>query len=105
MEQRGEHRTPQRQQIDLILENDQSIGAAKGPDGFIRFLYRKGTMLCREEYVDRIRERLREDVSGESHGTVHGVRVMEVRDTMSVMAKVAQVYGAGVASPDHAVSI
>jgi len=101
------HLSRQQQQIKLILDADPSMAAGPkdGDGGVTEYLYRKGSVLVRSQYVDQVRRLASTEVTGETAGVMRGIERMGVRDTMAAMRVIINACGPGVASPDHAVSI
>jgi subtilisin family serine protease len=100
-------RTPQEAQVDLIhraFAGDVGKGHGHRHEGGVRYLFREQHILVRDEYLDQVLGFL--VGSTVSNPLIRGVTLVRVQeDTLAALTSVNQQFGAGVAAPDHVVSI
>jgi subtilisin family serine protease len=104
----GEPRTRQQSQLDLIRRAfGNGIGQGRQDplrEAGVQYLFQEHRMLVRDEYLDRVMALL--DGSEIDRSLIHGVTLLRVQESaMTGIERVRQTYGAGVATPDHIVSI
>jgi subtilisin family serine protease len=80
-------------------------GPRRWPETGVEYLYREQRILVLDEYVDQVLRFL--DGSRFDRGLIHGVTLLSVQEEDATIAVqlVRDQFGAGVASPDHIVSI
>jgi subtilisin family serine protease len=99
--------TRQQAQVDLVLRafgGRARRGPRHWPQTGVSFLYRENHILVRDEYVEQVLVFL--PGSGRERSLIHGVTSIRVpQDSLDAVNAVVGQFGAGVATPDHVVSI
>ena len=100
-------RSPLEAQLELILENlEESAIYPPNPDDEtgVEYLYRHGTILIRDEDVDRVRTLLGGGEPRRTENNIRGLTLFEhplTRSTEETCAFVDAELGEGIATPDH----
>ncbi len=106
-EHEGQRRTKQQAQVELIehaFGGDVGKGREHRHEVGVPYLLREHAILVRDVYLDRVSARFVGSVVDNS--LIDGVTLLGVQeDTLDALALVGREFGAGVAAPDHVVSI
>lgn len=98
-------------QIDLLVDafraDGVSVGVARCPDGSLDYLYERGHLLVRDEYLDQVQRLVRGSVAD---GFQEGVTLLTLdpggdRDVDAALTLIDERLGVGVATPNHILSI
>ena len=115
-------------QADLIVtafgQEGTDIGVARFPDGSLDFIYQRGVILVRNEYLDQVRAVVGvgagagagADAGGTGREGAPHARAVEgltlyslagarIRDTLEALAAIDRELGPGIATPNHVLSI
>ncbi len=99
-------------QLDLIRrafhEKGIEIGVAYTPDGELDFVYQEGVILVRDAYLSQVAELVGgvETLDGLVDGvTLLSLRKSKMRDSIDVLERIDAIFGVGVATPCHILSI
>ena len=98
-------------QIDLLVDSFRAdgvaVGVARCPDGSLDYLYVRGELLVRDEYLDQVQSLIRGTVTD---GFQDGVTLLTVdsrgnRDVDDSLRLIDERLGVGVATPNHILSV
>lgn len=110
-------------QIELIASASGhegiDIGAARFPDGSLDFMYQRGVILVRDNYLDQVRAVLGEEGEEGEEGreerashdrsvegiTLYSLAGARIGDTLEALAAIERELGPGIATPNHVLSI
>ena len=97
----------QQAQVDQIFRafpNDVGRGPAKWQEVGVQYLYRMQRILVRDEYVDQVLRYV--DGADVDRSLIRGASLLRVQEeALNAVERINARFGAGVAAPDHIVSI